>query len=61
MLVYYCRDACTEERPCHWQIERQQAEEDRARQEARELRRYRKSLVFKVRAPYVVCIPRRDC
>ena len=32
------------------QVERQQAEAERAKQEASELREYRKSLVFKVRA-----------
>ena len=32
----------------HMQVERQQAEAERAKQEARELRQYRKSLVFKV-------------
>ncbi len=31
------------------QVERQQAEAERAKQEARELRQYRKSLVFRVR------------
>ena len=34
------------------QVERQQAEAERAKQEARELRQYRKSLVFKVRGQH---------
>ena len=31
-----------------WQVERQQAEAEQAKRDARELRDYRKSLVFKV-------------
>jgi len=45
------RKSCHTTKSCesHAQVERQQAEAERAKQEARELRQYRKSLVFRVR------------